>query len=265
MGKKTIFIFLACIVLLTAPSISAHELIPPEALEYIKDHPDATAEEIQQYIEQKSPGFTRKFKDKQEAIDVITNRQTSFFDSARDYLMLGIKHILGGKDHILFILSLLLTFVSLKQIVKLTSTFTLAHSITLILAGANILKLSTKIVEPLIAFSIAYVAIVTVLLKDKTFLSHTKYKVATVFFFGLFHGLGFAGLLQEIQIPKDKFFSSLISFNVGIELGQIIIISLIVPLLYLLKKKVWYGTFIKLVAIVLSIIATAWGIERIIS
>lgn len=262
---KVLLIFFSMFIFTLLPfPASSHELIPQEALEYIRENPDATADEIQQFIEQKSPGYSRKFKNKQEALAVITNQQTSFFDNSRDFLILGMKHILGGTDHILFIVSLLLTFVSFREILKLTSAFTLAHSLTLILAGANIVKLSARIVEPLIAFSIAYVAITTVLLKDKTFLSHTKYKRATVFFFGLFHGLGFAGLLQEIQISKDKFFSSLISFNVGIEIGQILIIALICPVIYLLRKKTWYDTCIKIAALILSTIATVWGIKRMI-
>lgn len=257
--------FFILFIHVSTPDLSAHELMPKEAIEYIKLHPDATTGEIQQFIEQKSPGYSKKFKSKKEAIDVITNQKTNFFDNAKDFLTLGIKHIMEGNDHILFVLSLLLTFVSAKEIVRLTSTFTLAHSLTLILAGANIVKLSAKIVEPVIAFSIAYVAIATVLLKNKAVLGQTKFKLATVFFFGLFHGLGFAGLLQEIQVPKDKFFSSLISFNIGIEIGQIVIVAFICPVIYFLRKRVWYSKFIKIVAGIISIIAIFWGIERILT
>jgi hypothetical protein len=278
--------FFILFIHVSASDLSAHELIPKEAIEYIKFHPDATTEEIQQFIEQKSPGYSRKFKSKKEAIEVITNKKTNFFDNAWDFLTLGIKHIMDGKDHILFVLSLLLTVVSVKEIIRLTGTFTLAHSLTLILAGADIIKLSGKIVEPVIAFSIAYVAITTVLLRDKTLrlgsfdspttcsgslrtklghINQLRFKLFTVFFFGLFHGLGFAGLLREIQVPKDKFFSSLISFNIGIEIGQVIIVALILPAIYLLKKRVWYDTFIKIVAGAITIIALFWGVERIIS
>ena len=262
--KILLLVFFILFIHVSTP-VSSHELMPKEAIEYIKQNPDATVGEIQQFLEQKSPGYSKKFKNKLEAIEAITNQQTTFFDNARDFLTLGIKHILGGKDHILFVLSLLLTFASLKEIFRLTSAFTLAHSLTLILAGADIVKLSAKIVEPVIALSIAYVAITTVLLKDKAVLGQTRFKLATVFFFGLFHGLGFAGILQEIQIPRVKFFSTLLSFNIGIEIGQIVIVAIICPVIYFLRNKVWYGKFIKIVAGIISIIANFWGIERMIS
>ncbi len=266
MRKKIslIFLFIVTTSVMT-PLVSAHELIPKEAIEYIKEHPNATVEEIQQFMEEKAPGYSKKFKDKQDAVAVITNQESSFFDTIKDFFVLGIKHILEGIDHVLFLVALLLSFVSLREIIKLTGAFTIAHTITLLLAGASVLTVSTKIVEPLIAFSIAYVAITTVFLKNTLALGKSKYKLATVFFFGLFHGLGFAGILQEIQIPKDRFFSSLISFNLGIEVGQIVIIAAAFPVIYFLRKKIWYGTFIKVVAAIISMIAIFWGFERILS
>ncbi len=262
--KALIILFSIVSIFLTPNVVLAHELVPKEALQYIKENPDATVEEIQLFMEEKAPGYSKKFTSKQEAITTITNRKSSFLDTIKDFIVLGFKHILGGIDHILFILSLLLTFVSIKEMLKLTGAFTVAHSLTVILAGANILTVSSRIVEPLIAFSIAYVAITTVLVKDKLSFMKSKFAPCAVFFFGLFHGLGFAGILQDVQIPKERFFTSLISFNIGIELGQIAIIALIVPVIYLLRKKKWYGTFIKVIAVLISIVAIYWGIERII-
>ncbi len=86
-----------------------------------------------------------------------------------DFFRIGVGHILSGPDHILFVLSLLLVFISWKDILKLTGIFTIAHSITLILAGTGILVLSSRIVEPMIALSIAYVALTSVFLKGKLF------------------------------------------------------------------------------------------------
>lgn len=265
MRLKVLLILFSLLTAFVVPTVSAHELVPKEAIEYIKENPDATVEEIQLFMEEKAPGYSKKFENKQEAIAVITNQGTSFFDTLRDFFVLGFKHILEGTDHVLFIISLLLTFVSIKEMLKLTGIFTVAHSITIILAGANVVVLSAKIVEPLIALSIAYVAITTVFLKDKFSQAKSKFTLAIVFFFGLFHGLGFAGILQEVEIPRERFFSSLISFNIGIEVGQIVIIALALPVIYLLRKKKWYDTFIKVIAVLISIVAIYWGIERIIS
>ncbi len=171
---------------------------------------------------------------------------------------------MAGADHILFVLSLLLIFVSWKDIVKLTGTFTVAHSITLILAGTGILTLSSHIVEPLIALSISYVAISTVFFKGKKYIGDGRAKVAMVFFFGLFHGLGFAGLLQEIKIPTDKLVTSLISFNIGIEIGQIFIVALAFPIIYFLRNKSWYPILIKIIAILIAILGIFWALQRVI-
>lgn len=89
-------------------------------------------------------------------------------------------------------------------------------------------------------------------------------KVLLVFLFGLFHGLGFAGLLKEIAIPKDKFLSSLLAFNLGIEAGQLLIITAALPLILCFKNRTWYLTVVRVVAIIISVIAFLWFIQRIV-
>ena len=137
---------------------------------------------------------------------------------------MGIEHILVGLDHILFVLTLLLVFVSIGEISKLATVFTVAHSLTLILAGTGLLVLSLAFVEPIIALSIACMAIATVFFSSCPIMKRYGVKTSLVFFFGLFHGLGFVGLLLELSIPADTFLSSLLVFNVEIEIGQLIII-----------------------------------------
>ena len=257
-----IFLFLLCIIPIQT---YAHDLIPQQLKVYLQEHPNATPEEIKQFADQQAPEFSQKYRDGAEIIRIIRDRQTSFFDNMLDFFKLGVGHILSGTDHILFVLSLLLVFISWKDILKLTATFTVAHSITLILAGTGILTLTPRIVEPMIALSIAYVAISTVFFKGTTFIGENNGKIAAVFFFGLFHGLGFAGLLKEIQIPADKFVSSLLSFNLGIEGGQIIIVALAFPFIYFFRNKKYYPFVIKIIAGIIASIAIIWFFQRIFS
>lgn len=180
-----------------------------------------------------------------------------------EFIGLGIEHILGGLDHILFVLSLLLVYRSFKHVLQLTATFTIAHSVTLLLAGSGLITLSSRIVEPLIALSIAVMAITTVWFAKQPWMHNAQVKLATVFFFGLFHGLGFAGLLTDIQIPDGQFIPALLSFNVGIELGQLCIVLLALPVIYLFHKRSWYATAIKLLAGFISVVAVVWFFQRL--
>lgn len=242
-------------------SASAHVLLPQNVVNYIHDHPDATPQEIETYIRGNSPYLSKKVKNQQDIIRIV-HQKTSLLNNSWDFLKLGVTHILSGPDHILFVLSFLLVFFGIKQVLKYTGTFTVAHSITLILAGSGLLTLSSRIVEPVIAFSIAAVAITSVFLR-KDFFGSTRTKLAIIFFFGLFHGLGFAGLLKEIQIPPDKFLTSLLSFNIGIEIGQLFIVALALPFIYLLREKDWYPTAVKIAASIIASIALFWMFQRI--
>ena len=261
--KKRFFALLFSAVL-CAPAVTfAHDLLPKQIVEYLSAYPGATPEEIRSYARTLDPEVAAKFTSREDVIRVLRNRDTSVWDNMRDFLVLGVGHILSGADHILFVLSMLLVFGSVWELLKLTTTFTVAHSITLFLAGAGIITLSPRISEPLIAFSIAFMAIATVFFRGRL-IGENRGKIATVFFFGLFHGLGFAGLLKEIAIPEDKFISSLFSFNIGIEIGQLVIISLALPLIFYCRKKVWYPKFIKLFALCISVLALYWVTVRIL-
>ncbi len=244
-------------------STNAHELLPAEVVEYLKENPDASTEDIQTFVNESAPELADKYEDKDELVAAVRgSTDLGFFSNAWLFIEAGIHHILAGPDHILFVLSLLLVFVSFTHILKLSATFTIAHSITLILGGTAILSLSAKIVEPIIALSIAYVALTSVYFKNSKFSAANK-TIPIIFFFGLFHGLGFAGLLEEIQIPSDKFFSSLLFFNIGIEIGQLMIILLVLPAIYFFKDKIWYPTVIKVIGTIFGLMGLFWAIQRI--
>jgi hydrogenase/urease accessory protein HupE len=141
---------------------------------------------------------------------------------AREYLVLGFEHILPkGLDHILFVLGIFLLSPAWRPMLLQVSTFTIAHSITLGLTIYGIVSLSPAIVEPLIALSITYVAI------ENLFTSTLKpWRLALVFAFGLLHGMGFAGVLSELGLPRSEFLTALVTFNLGVEAGQLAVLAL---------------------------------------
>jgi hydrogenase/urease accessory protein HupE len=140
---------------------------------------------------------------------------------AATYFALGFTHILpGGLDHILFVLGVFLFGRSLRGMLWQVSAFTLAHSITLGLSLYGIVSLPSSVVEPLIALSIVCVAVENIF---RTTL--TPWRVAVVFGFGLLHGMGFAGALRELGLPRSEFLTGLVTFNAGVEAGQVAVIA----------------------------------------
>lgn len=178
-----------------------------------------------------------------------------------DYIVLGFLHIIPkGLDHILFILGLFFFSTAIKPLFWQITMFTFAHTLTLGLSANGIINLPSNFVEPLIALSIVYIGIENIFSKR---LSNKR--LIVVFIFGLLHGLGFASVLAEFGLPKDAFFTALISFNVGVELGQLAIILfafLIVGIWF--RHKTWYKASISIPAsLVISTVALVWFIQRL--
>jgi len=143
------------------------------------------------------------------------------FMVAKQYLALGLTHIVPhGLDHILFVLGIFLLSSRWRSVLAQVSTFTLAHSITLALTMYGVVSLPAKVVEPLIALSIAYVAIENLIVSELK-----PWRLALVFSFGLLHGMGFAGVLRDLGLPRPQFLTALVSFNVGVEAGQLSVIA----------------------------------------
>src|SRR5215213_4054264 len=137
------------------------------------------------------------------------------------YTSLGISHIIPqGLDHILFITGICLLGTDIKSILWQATAFTVAHSITLALSMKNIIVAPPDIVEPIIALSIVFIAVENLLISELK-----PWRVLLVFLFGLIHGMGFASSLNEIGLPPGKFYMSILSFNAGVELGQIAVIT----------------------------------------
>jgi len=140
----------------------------------------------------------------------------------RQYFVLGFTHILpNGFDHVLFVVGIFLLTSRWRSIVAQVSTFTVAHSITLALTMYGIVSLPAKVVEPMIALSIAYVAIENLVVSELK-----PWRLALVFSFGLLHGMGFAGVLRDLGLPRPAFLTALVTFNAGVEAGQLSVIAI---------------------------------------
>lgn len=263
---RRLFPFLAVLTLLLAPAARAHELLPAQLVEFMETHPDATLEELEAFLDA-NPGMDGDgVQGRAATLEAVRGAQPQgFWHTAWQFFGLGVEHILSGPDHILFVLSLILVFTSLRSVLKTVTAFTVSHSVTILLAGSDLLRVSASIVEPMIALSIAYVALTTVFLRHRPFFASRRNTLLSVFFFGLFHGMGFAGLLQELSVPRGSgFFTALISFNAGIEAGQMLILLAAVPLVYAFRRKRWYPAAMRVLAVMISVLAVFWMGQRLL-
>lgn len=178
---------------------------------------------------------------------------------ARQYLELGYTHILPkGIDHILFVLGLFLLSTRLKPILLQVTTFTLAHSITLGLTMYGLVSLPSRIVEPLIALSIAYVAVENLVTTDLK-----PWRLALVFSFGLLHGMGFAGVLTELGLPQSEFLVALLTFNLGVEAGQLTVLAIAFACVAWYRHRTWYRRRVVVpVSILIAGIGLYWTVTR---
>jgi hydrogenase/urease accessory protein HupE len=179
----------------------------------------------------------------------------------RRYLTLGFTHIVPhGLDHMLFVLGLYLLSGRARSVLWQVSAFTVAHSITLGLSMYGLVTVPPRVVEPLIALSIAYVAI------ENVFLSELKtWRVALVFTFGLLHGMGFAGALKDLGLPRSEFVTALLTFNVGVEAGQLAVIGTAFVLVgWHCANQAWYRSRIVVPAsMLIACTAVYWTFERL--
>lgn len=178
------------------------------------------------------------------------------------YLKYGFLHILPyGFDHVLFVLSLFLLNSKLKPMIWQATTFTIAHSVTLGLSMYGVINPPAAIIEPIIALSIAFVAIENLITDQLNW-----WRTLIVFVFGLIHGCGFAGALGEMGLPPNEFLTSLVMFNVGVELGQL---TVILAAYWLVGKwfgeRKWYRQRVVYpTSALIAFVAFYWTIERVL-
>ena len=198
--------------------------------------------------------------EKSEIVSSVAGKPIIWYDTFLEYIPVGFTHILPkGLDHILFVLGLLFLTPKFYPLLLQISIFTLAHTITLAISSLKIITISSKIVEPLIAASIIYIAV------ENFFNSSlTKNRSITIFFFGLLHGLGFASVLSSFGMPSTNFVWALVGFNIGVEIGQIAIIFVFYTIcIYWINTKNYYTKFISMPgSAIIALIGVFWFFER---
>jgi hypothetical protein len=171
---------------------------------------------------------------------------------------MGVEHILMGFDHLLFLFGLLLICGSFRDMAKVITAFTVAHSVTLCLAALEVWTPSASIVEPAIALSVAFVGIENFIQPDPA----GRWRIAGAF--GFIHGFGFAGALGEVGLPEGHIIAALAGFNIGVELGQLAIMLLLVPIIAAALKRPSYTRFVMpALSAVVALAGVAWFAERV--
>ena len=173
----------------------------------------------------------------------------------------GVAHIIPkGLDHILFVLGLFFSSLLLGSLLWQVTAFTLAHTLTLALAALGFVQAPVAIVEPLIALSIVWVAVENCLFKQTM-----TWRPFVVFGFGLLHGLGFATVLGEYGLPKGNLVPSLLAFNVGVEVGQLLVLLAVALAVWLIRNKSWYRQRIQIPAsLMIALVGLFWFVERVL-
>jgi hydrogenase/urease accessory protein HupE len=235
---------------------------------------DATADSVQKVFDHDRPSTQTNFDHNATSWEVFLNNTEnglalvdktaspvagtgSVWANAGQFISLGVEHILIGYDHIAFLLALIVIGLSFKEALKIITAFTVAHSVTLLLAALQIVSLNSRFVEIVIALSICYVAVENLLVKK------VKYRWILTFVFGLIHGFGFASVLQDFIRGKSNLVLSVLSFNIGVEVGQLMILIVMLPVLYLLRNKFEFRRVTAVTSVAILIMGFTWLIERL--
>ena len=182
--------------------------------------------------------------------------ESSYFGTLRTFLWLGVEHIFTGYDHLAFLLGLLIATESFRSLVKIVTSFTVAHSITLGLATFDAVVLPGRLTESLIALSIVYVAAENLLRAQVV----ERYRLT--FVFGLVHGFGFSTILREMQLPRGNLALSLFSFNAGVEIGQLAFVAVVFPVAFYLATSRWRLGVRSAVSFGVVCLSTYWFVQR---
>lgn len=196
--------------------------------------------------------------------EITLARKQSRWDVAASYFIIGMEHILAGWDHLLFVIALVLLVVKGWPVVKAATAFTIAHSITLAATTLGFTGLPQAPVEALIALSIVFLAVELARGEEDTWTRRFPWAVA--FLFGLLHGFGFAGALREIGLPQGEVPMALLTFNLGVEAGQLLVVAAVMALRLAIQR---YAPQIEARAIQMTtygigIIAAYWLIDRVV-
>jgi hypothetical protein len=172
------------------------------------------------------------------------------------FVWLGVEHIFIGYDHILFLVGLLIAS-EFWSLVKIVSSFTIAHTLTLVLAATGIVALPSRLVEVCIAATIVYIASENLMRKS----IGERWQVT--FAFGLIHGFGFANVLRDLGLPREGLIRCLIAFNVGVELGQLAIVAMLWPLWRCVQSSKYAPHATQLLSLAIFALGSAWFVDRL--
>ena len=202
-----------------------------------------------------------------EAPRVLLSRESGEGTSVPAYLLLGIEHLLFGFDHILFVVGLLFFVQRPLQLVQVVTAFTVAHSITLALSSLGVMTLSQRPVEAVIALSILFLAVELTRSGKAEVSAMVRSPWAIAFGFGLLHGFGFAGALAEIGLPESARAMALLLFNVGVEIGQLVVVGVLLGLLRVVRiSRVPVPAFAARIPVyVMGTVSAYWFVERVLS
>ncbi len=185
-----------------------------------------------------------------------SNTQSSLWPQLISFFRLGVEHIFLGYDHILFLLSLIVVS-RFWDMVKIVTSFTVAHTITLILATLEVVQLPSRLVETAIAATIVYVAL------ENFWIDRTNRRWMLTFFFGLVHGFGFAGVLSELGLPTTGLVRSLLAFNVGVEAGQLAIVAVLFPAAAALSRWRYGKQSQRVISATIALCGLGWLVDRV--
>jgi hydrogenase/urease accessory protein HupE len=186
----------------------------------------------------------------------VTGYEPPLWKRLWQFLRLGVAHIFLGYDHLCFLLALVVAS-RLRELVWIVTSFTVAHSLTLILAALDVVRLPVRLVEAGIAATIIYVAVQN--LRD----APTESRWLLTFFLGLVHGFGFANILAEMRLPTTGLVRCLLSFNLGVELGQLAFVAVCLPLVALLRKSKHERRVVTALSAMLALFGAAWFVDRV--
>ncbi len=173
-------------------------------------------------------------------------------------LGMGLEHILRGYDHLVFLLGLVIVGGAARQMLVVVTAFTVGHSISLALATLGVFVPNARFVEPLIALSIVYVGVENLARKDR------RGRWILTLLFGLVHGFGFAEALRELALPRAELPAALALFNVGVELGQLAVLAVALPLVWIAQRRPWFRDRVaKAVNVAIAIAGAAWFVARV--
>lgn len=204
-----------------------------------------------------TPGGARQFVFQGGNTWRIEAGAPSRWATVREFTLLGVEHIVTGYDHLLFLLALLLVGQSLRDVVAIVTSFTAAHSLTLALATLGLVEPPSRVVEAVIALSIAWVGIENVVARE------VRHRWVLTFAFGLVHGFGFAGVLREMDLGRGGLVLGLLTFNLGVELGQVAIVALLWPALKALHRTQRRPQVVRWASAAIALCGLAWFVERV--